>query len=81
MSQLRRRQVLDMRNAYDLGSTIREIARRFKRSESCVSGVVRRLTYVRVKEGEIRWPYDDGNPEPRWTVQAPAPAKPSRRRR
>ena len=20
------------------------------------------LTYVRVKEGEIRWPYDDGNP-------------------
>ena len=56
MSQLTRGQVLDMRAAHDLGVTIRELSRRYDRSESCVSGVVNRRTYQNIRPGEVHLP-------------------------
>ena len=53
MTRLTRKQVLAIREMWELGETIREIAKQYKRAESTISDVVHRRTYVRVKPGEV----------------------------
>ena len=53
MARLTRKQVLAIREMWELGETIREIAKQYKRAESTISDVVHRRTYVRVRPGEV----------------------------
>ena len=55
MARLSRRQVLAIREMWELGETIREIAKQYKRAESTISDVVHLRTYVRVQPGEVAY--------------------------
>ena len=53
MARLSRKQVLAIREMWELGETIREIAKLYNRAESTISDVVHRRTYVKVQPGEV----------------------------
>ena len=55
MARLSRKQVLAIRELWELGEPIREIAKQYKRAESTISDVVHRRTYVRVRPGEVEY--------------------------
>ena len=55
MARLSRRQVLAIREMWELGETIREIAKLYNRAESTISDVVHRRTYVKVQPGEVAY--------------------------
>ena len=55
MARLTRKQVLAIREMWELGETIREIAKQYKRAESTISDVVHLRTYVRVRPGEVAY--------------------------
>ena len=55
MARLSRKQVLAIRELWELGEPIREIAKQYKRAESTISDVVHRRTYVRVQPGEVAY--------------------------
>ena len=55
MARLTRKQVLAIREMWELGETIREIAKQYKRAESTISDVVHRRTYERVQPGEVAY--------------------------
>ena len=55
MARLSRKQVLAIREMWELGETIREIAKQYKRAESTISDVVHRRTYVKVQPGEVAY--------------------------
>ena len=55
MARLTRKQVLAIREMWELGETIREIAKLYKRAESTISDVVHRRTYVKVQPGEVAY--------------------------
>ena len=55
MARLSRKQVLAIREMWELGETIREIAKLYNRAESTISDVVHRRTYVKVQPGEVAY--------------------------
>ena len=55
MVRLSRKQVLAIREMWELGETIREIAKLYNRAESTISDVVHRRTYVKVQPGEVAY--------------------------
>ena len=55
MARLSRKQVLAIRELWELGEPIREIAKLYKRAESTISDVVHRRTYVKVQPGEVTY--------------------------
>ena len=55
MTRLSRKQVLAIRELWELGEPIREIAKLYKRAESTISDVVHRRTYVKVQPGEVAY--------------------------
>ena len=55
MARLSRRQVLAIRELWELGEPMREIAKQYKRAESTISDVVHRRTSVKVQPGEVAY--------------------------
>ena len=55
MTRLSRKQVLAIREMWELGETIREIAKLYNRAESTISDVVHLRTYAKVQPGDVAY--------------------------